>query len=162
MVVSRVKKYSLQRRPDGGFGVTFRGNSPVFIRSVDFDSHARTAGLRSGDLLVSINGRNVRLEEKIFLTTTETLAKCLYRYATKIEVLELLKSTKEVLQLTVVARGLAPAMESSSSAGTAERRRGRKAAVRHQSVSQERMAMRYEKARVFHSKVKLLGGGGGI
>lgn len=60
VVVSRIKQFSLQRGEDGGFGVTFRGNSPVFIRSVDFDTHARSAGLRSGDLLVEMNGNNVR------------------------------------------------------------------------------------------------------
>lgn len=60
VVVSRMREFSLLKRQDGGFGVTFRGNSPVFIRSVDFDSHARSAGLRSGDLVVELNGRNVR------------------------------------------------------------------------------------------------------
>ena len=65
VVVSRVRKFSLLRKKEGGYGVTFRGNNPVFIRSVDFNSHARTAGLRSGDLLVEINGKNVRLDHKL-------------------------------------------------------------------------------------------------
>ena len=60
VVVSRMRELILPRSQDGGFGVTFRGNSPIFIRSVDFDSAARSAGLRSGDLLVEINNKNVR------------------------------------------------------------------------------------------------------
>lgn len=60
VVVSRMRKFSIQKRDEGGFGVTFQGNSPVYIRSVDFNSHARAAGLRSGDLLVQLNGKNVR------------------------------------------------------------------------------------------------------
>lgn len=58
--MSRIKEVILPKNKDGGFGVTFRGNSPVFIRSVDFDSAARAAGLRSGDLLVELNNKNVR------------------------------------------------------------------------------------------------------
>ena len=61
VVMSRMKKCSLMKRKDGGFGITFRGNRPVFVRSVDFDSHAHSAGLRSGDLLVQFNEKNVRL-----------------------------------------------------------------------------------------------------
>ena len=60
VVVSRMRKLLLKRGREGGFGVTFRGNRPVFIRLVDFDSHAHSAGLRSGDLLVQLNGNNVR------------------------------------------------------------------------------------------------------
>lgn len=60
VVMSRMRKFSFKKKVDGGFGITFRGNRPVFVRSVDFDSHAHTAGLRSGDLLVLFNGKNVR------------------------------------------------------------------------------------------------------
>lgn len=56
-----MRKFTLKKQADGGFGVTFRGNKPVFVRSVDFDSHAHSSGLRSGDLLVQFNGKNVRL-----------------------------------------------------------------------------------------------------
>ena len=55
-----MRKFSLKRGEDGGFGITFRGNRPVFVRSVDFDSHAHSAGLKSGDLLMQFNGTNVR------------------------------------------------------------------------------------------------------
>lgn len=55
-----MKDFSFKRGPGGGFGVTFRGNRPVFIRSVDFDSPAHLSGLRSGDLLMTMNGKNVR------------------------------------------------------------------------------------------------------
>ena len=60
VVLSHMRYFSIPRRLGEGFGVTFRGNSPVFIRSVDFDSYARSAGLRSGDLVVELNGRNTR------------------------------------------------------------------------------------------------------
>jgi C-terminal processing protease CtpA/Prc len=55
-----MRKFTVRKRPEGGFGFTLRGNKPVFVRSVDFDSHAHSAGLRSGDLLVQFNERNVR------------------------------------------------------------------------------------------------------
>lgn len=60
VVVSRMRKFSVKRSREGGFGVTFRGNRPVFVRSVEFGSHAHSTGLRSGDLLVQLNGHNVR------------------------------------------------------------------------------------------------------
>ena len=61
VVISRVRNFEVPRsRLDGGFGVTFRGNSPVFVRSVDFNSPAHLAGLKSGDLLLELNGNPVR------------------------------------------------------------------------------------------------------
>ena len=60
IVMSRVRQFVIQRTIDGGCGFTVRGNSPVFVRSVDFNTPARVAGLRSGDLLLEINGQNVR------------------------------------------------------------------------------------------------------
>lgn len=77
------------------------------------------------------------------------------RYSTKIEVLELLKSTKGKLHLRVVAGGLAPPRNS----GTLQRSGGNRgrggASGRRQRLSQQRLEMRYEKARVFHSKVSV-------
>lgn len=150
VVMSRMKKFSLMKRKEGGFGITFRGNRPVFVRSVDFDSHAHSAGLRSGDLLVQFNEKNVRLVAE---SVPSNLDVYLNRYSTKIEVLELLKSAKDRLHLTVVAGGLGPAGHS----GTIERRernRGRARAGRP--LSQQRIELRYDKARVFHSKVSCL------
>lgn len=72
------------------------------------------------------------------------------RYSTKIEVLELLKCTRDRLQVKVVAGGLAP-IHSSSMAETL-RRKGRGQEKR---VSREVIAMRYEKAQLFHSKVSI-------
>ena len=74
----------------------------------------------------------------------------LVRHSTKIEVLELLKSAKDVLRLTVVAGGLAPTRGISSSL---ERRGRGKGRGKQHRVSQQRMEMRYEKARIFHNKV---------
>ncbi len=60
MVMSRVRQFSIPRDEEGGYGLTFRGSSPVFVRSVDYPSSARTAGVRSGDLLLEVNWENVR------------------------------------------------------------------------------------------------------
>lgn len=68
--------------------------------------------------------------------------------------MELLKATKDVLRLTVVAGGLAPAHQSGTTK-TRERGRGR-GKSKQKRVSQQRLELRYEKARVFHSKVRAL------
>lgn len=60
VVMSRIRLFKIRRGRDGGFGFTLRGNSPVFVRSVDFPSSARSAGVRSGDLLLEINQNNIR------------------------------------------------------------------------------------------------------
>ena len=60
VVMSRVRKFDLPRGPEGGFGITLRGDCPVFIRSVDFHSPARAAGVKSGDLLLEVNGDSIR------------------------------------------------------------------------------------------------------
>lgn len=55
IVMSRVRQFIIQRTSDGGCGFTVRGNSPVFVRSVDFNTPAHVSGLRSGDLLLEIS-----------------------------------------------------------------------------------------------------------
>ena len=87
VVLSRVRQFRLPRGPEGGFGITLRGDCPVFIRSVDFHSPARQAGVRSGDLLLNVNGEGVR-------------------YASKIDILDLLKKSGNTLEIMVVAGGL--------------------------------------------------------
>lgn len=87
VVISRVREFRLQRDKEGGYGITLRGNCPVFIRSVDFLSPARQAGVRSGDLLLEVNGTDVR-------------------HSSKLEVLELLRGSREELSVVVVAGGL--------------------------------------------------------
>lgn len=66
MVKSHVRLYELPRRQEASeeeedkeddFGLTLRGDCPVYIRSVDFDSPAHELGLRSGDLLLEVNGK---------------------------------------------------------------------------------------------------------
>ena len=83
---SRVRLFEIPRTP-AGFGLTFRGDCPVYVRSVDFDSLSHEIGVRSGDLLLEINGIPVR-------------------YSSKHEVLELLKCTTDILSLVVVVEGL--------------------------------------------------------
>ena len=96
VVVSRKRTFSIPRARDGGFGLTLRGDSPVFIRSVDFDSPAREAGLRSGDLLLEVNGEGVR-------------------YSSKSHVLELLKRAVHGVTLAVITGGLGAGGDLSSS-----------------------------------------------
>jgi len=88
IVLSRVRTVTLRR---GGrvssFGLTLRGDAPVFIRSVEFNSRAREAGLRSGDLILEVDVCNVR-------------------YASRYEVLELLNQSGEETTMVVVAGGL--------------------------------------------------------
>ena len=125
VVISRVRQFRLRRDPAGGYGVTLRGNGPVFVRSVDLQSPARQAGLRSGDLLLEVNGRNVK-------------------QASKLEVLELVRSSREELILTVIAGGLdwslsAPPFTSTPSLLT------------HSQHTRNRA--RYQKAAFFHNKV---------
>ena len=64
MVKSHVRLYELPRQQERGgeeddFGLTLRGDCPVYVRSVDFDSPAHELGLRSGDLLLEVNGMHV-------------------------------------------------------------------------------------------------------
>lgn len=84
VVVSKVKVVTVPRSREGGFGITLRGDSPVYIRSVEFSSTARTAGIRSGDLVLEINEENVR-------------------YSSKCEVLELMKHTGRKLHLVLIS-----------------------------------------------------------
>ncbi|XP_065898644.1 delphilin-like isoform X3 [Dysidea avara] len=84
VVVSKVKVVTVPRSREGGFGITLRGDSPVYIRSVEFSSTARTAGIRSGDLILEINEENVR-------------------YSSKSEVLELMKHTGRKLHLVLIS-----------------------------------------------------------
>lgn len=120
LVVSRVRTFEIPRsRSSGGFGITLRGDSPVYIRSVDFDSPARAAGVRSGDLLLEVNENDVR-------------------YSSKLEALELLKQTRQVLQLRVVAGGLHTHTLTSSTPETWE----------EDELQQQR------RAQMFHDKVR--------
>ncbi len=144
-----MKDFSFRQGPEGGFGITFTGNRPVFIRSVDFDSPAHSSGLRSGDLLMTMNGKNVRSAEPLIIKALFRGLFTVSRYSTKIEVLELLKSARERLHLRVVAGGLAPARHSSTLKRSGRKRGG----ATSNRLSQQRLEMRYEKARVFHSKV---------
>lgn len=74
----------------------------------------------------------------------------------KVEVLELLKSTKSMLQLKVVAGGLAPVYNSSMVETPRRKGRGQQKMNQEKRMSQEMIVMRYEKARLFHSKVDIV------
>lgn len=88
IVLSRVRTVTLRRSGRvSSFGLTLRGDAPVFIRSVEFNSRAREAGLRSGDLILEVDGCNVR-------------------YASRYEVLELLNQSGDETTMVVVAGGL--------------------------------------------------------
>ena len=114
LVMSLVRTFEIPRSGSlGGFGITLRGDSPVYIRSVDFDSNARSVGVRSGDLLLAVNGHDVR-------------------YSSKLEALELLKETRHVLQLKVVTGGIHSHQMNTSNA---EEEKERKATMFHNKVN---------------------------
>merc|ERR1719402_877390 len=46
-------------RGRGGFGFTLSGQNPCILSSVIHGSPADTVGLRSGDFVIAVNGRNV-------------------------------------------------------------------------------------------------------
>ena len=129
VVISRVRQFRLRRDRAGGYGLTVRGDGPVFVRSVDVPSPAREAGLRSGDLLLEVDSHSVR-------------------QASKLEALELLRASGDVLALTVITGGLdwsiaAPPPHLSSPSTTSL-------------LSQSRLMRnntRYQKAATFHNKV---------
>ena len=131
VVISRVRQFRIRRDGAGGFGLTVRGDCPVFVRSVDVPSPARAAGLRSGDLLLEVGGRSVR-------------------QASKSEVLGLLRASGDELALTVVTGGLdwsisaPPPLSSAPSSSSL--------------LSQSRLARnkgRLQRATIFHNKVWL-------
>lgn len=115
VVVSKVKSVTVPWNKEGGFGITLRGDSPVYIRSVEFLSTARAAGIRSGDLIMEVNEENVR-------------------YSTKLEVLELIKRTGRKLRLVLVSGGLHSTITTRISRQNAAEHRYDKAKSFHQQV----------------------------
>ena len=82
---------------------------------MEFDSFAHTVGLRSGDLLLEVNGHDVRSSSKR-------------------KVLDLLKNTEGMLELTVVTGGLDTPLFTPA-------------------TPSHRTAIRMAKAKQFHEKV---------
>jgi len=115
VVVSKVKLVTVPQNKEGGFGITLRGDAPVYIRSVEFSSTARTAGIRSGDLILEVNEENVR-------------------YSTKFEVLELIKRTGKKLRLVLISGGLNSTITTGISRQNAAKQRYEKAKSFHQQV----------------------------
>ena len=131
VVISRVRRFHLCRGANGGYGFTVRGNCPVFVRSVDLPGPARQAGVRSGDLILEVEGKNVR-------------------HASKLEVLELLRASGAAMAMKVIARGLdwnplssTPALFSSPSSSSSS----------FPQPHRLKKASRYKKAQDFHNKV---------
>ena len=88
VVRSRVNTFICSRdKKRSGFGITLQGDCPVYIRSVDFDSPAHAAGIRSGDMILEVNDVNVR-------------------YFTKLEVLENLEQITDTLCLVGISGSL--------------------------------------------------------
>ena len=58
-VISRIRTFDLRRRR-GRFGFAVRGRGPVFIADVEPNSPAQNVGIRRGDLVLRINGINLR------------------------------------------------------------------------------------------------------
>ena len=96
-VISRVRTMEIPRpmtttttpRGVSDFGFTLRGDGPLFVRSVDLNGAARRAGIRSGDMMIEIEGENVQ-------------------NASKEEAMELVRSAQKILHLVLMASGLEP------------------------------------------------------
>lgn len=58
-VISRIRTFDLRRRR-GRFGFAVHGKGPVFIAEVEQGSPAQNVGIRRGDLILRINGVNLR------------------------------------------------------------------------------------------------------
>ena len=58
-VISRIRTFDLRRRR-GRFGFAVCGRGPVFIADVEPNSPAQNVGIRRGDLVLRINGINLR------------------------------------------------------------------------------------------------------
>lgn len=58
-VISRIRTFDLRRRR-GRFGFAVRGQGPVFIAEIEANSPAQNVGIRPGDLVLRINGVNLR------------------------------------------------------------------------------------------------------
>lgn len=57
-VISRIRTFDLRRRR-GRFGFAVRGKGPVFIAEIELNSPAENVGIRRGDLVLRINGKNL-------------------------------------------------------------------------------------------------------
>ena len=58
-VISRIRTFDLRRRR-GRFGFAVRGKGPVFIADVEQGSPAQNVGICRGDLILRLNGVNLR------------------------------------------------------------------------------------------------------
>ena len=59
-VISRIITIEIPRRRNTPLGFTLRGDGPLYVRSVEVNGLARKAGMRSGDMLLQVDGRNVQ------------------------------------------------------------------------------------------------------
>ncbi|XP_026841806.1 uncharacterized protein LOC6590830 isoform X2 [Drosophila persimilis] len=51
------------RKDENGYGMKVSGDNPVFVESVKPDGAAQVAGLVAGDMILKVNGQEVRLEK---------------------------------------------------------------------------------------------------
>lgn len=63
-VISRIRTFDLRRRR-GRFGFAVRGQGPVFIAEIEANSPAQNVGIRPGDLVLRINGVNLRHKNEL-------------------------------------------------------------------------------------------------
>lgn len=69
VVVSCVKTCDLVRDKNGRYGMTLIGGGPVYVEVVETQSPADKAGMKSGDMVLEINGLQIRHSDdaKIFV-----------------------------------------------------------------------------------------------
>ncbi|XP_033122089.1 uncharacterized protein LOC117121094 isoform X3 [Anneissia japonica] len=70
VVVSCVRQCDVVRDPDGRYGMTLIGGGPVYVEIVETNSPAHFAGLKTGDMVLEINGTLIKHSDdaKIFVS----------------------------------------------------------------------------------------------
>lgn len=75
VVVSCVKTCEFSRDKNGRYGMTLIGGGPVYVEVVEAQSPAARAGMKAGDMVLEINGLQIRHSDdaKIFVRGSQRL-----------------------------------------------------------------------------------------
>eukprot|EP00117_Sycon_ciliatum_P047697 scpid13498/ scgid5807/ Delphilin; Glutamate receptor, ionotropic, delta 2-interacting protein 1 len=102
-VISRIITIEIPRRKNTPLGFTLRGDGPLYVRSVEVNGLARNAGMRSGDMLLQVDGVGV---EQMMKSTVQRLIE---------------EGTSPFLRLVLISSGLEPLPKTFSMTRPADR-----------------------------------------